>query len=154
MLNILWQTSRCLFIKSITLTSWWAWWRLKSPASRLFTQTFVQAQIKESFASLAFVRRIRTGGGWGWGWGWGGGGGGVTRKCFHLMTSSWLYIWHMRVRVISWIYLLWHHLHVIASDINTSMRNYLFGPTTIYVWTDFISRNRYTTDFPFPWMNI
>ena len=33
-------------------------WRLKSPASRLFTQTFVQAQIKknhQSSASLAFV---------------------------------------------------------------------------------------------------
>ena len=32
----------------ITVTSWWAWWRLKSPASRLFTQSFVQAQIKEN----------------------------------------------------------------------------------------------------------
>ena len=33
-------------------------WRLKSPASRLFTQPFVQAQIKESSASLAFVRGL------------------------------------------------------------------------------------------------
>ena len=36
-------------------------WRLKSPASRLFAQSFVQAQINEnikSFASLAFVRGI------------------------------------------------------------------------------------------------
>ena len=36
-------------------------WRLKSPASRLFTQAFIQAQIKEknqSPASLAFVWRI------------------------------------------------------------------------------------------------
>ena len=32
----------------ITLTSKWPRWRLKSPASRLFTQTFIQAQIKEN----------------------------------------------------------------------------------------------------------
>ena len=31
---------------TFTMTSWWARWRLKSPASRLFTQNFVQAQIK------------------------------------------------------------------------------------------------------------
>ena len=31
-----------------TVTSWWARCRLKSPASRLFAQQFVQAQIKES----------------------------------------------------------------------------------------------------------
>ena len=31
---------------SITMTSQWARWRLKSPASRLFTQLFIQAQIK------------------------------------------------------------------------------------------------------------
>ena len=30
------------------MTSWWARWRLKSPASRLFTQPFVQAQVKEN----------------------------------------------------------------------------------------------------------
>ena len=29
------------------MTSKWARWRLKSPASRLFTQPFIQAQIKE-----------------------------------------------------------------------------------------------------------
>ena len=34
---------------TITMTSWWARWRLKSPASRAFAQLFVQAQIKESF---------------------------------------------------------------------------------------------------------
>ena len=37
-------------------------WRLKSPASPLFTQPFIQAHIKEnikSSASLAFVRGIR-----------------------------------------------------------------------------------------------
>ena len=32
----------------ITVTSWWARWRLKSPASRLFTQAFIPAQIKEN----------------------------------------------------------------------------------------------------------
>ena len=30
------------------MTSSWAWRRLKSPASQLFAQTFIQAQIKES----------------------------------------------------------------------------------------------------------
>ena len=30
------------------MTSWWVRWRLKSPASRLFTQLFIQAQIKEN----------------------------------------------------------------------------------------------------------
>ena len=32
----------------ITLTSQWSRWRLKSPASRLFTQSLIQAQIKEN----------------------------------------------------------------------------------------------------------
>ena len=32
----------------ITMTSQWAWWRLRSPASRLFTQPFIQTQIKEN----------------------------------------------------------------------------------------------------------
>ena len=32
----------------ITSTSWWPRWRLKSPASRLFTQSFIRAQTKES----------------------------------------------------------------------------------------------------------
>ena len=31
----------------ITVTLWWARWRLKSPASRLFTQSLVQAQNNE-----------------------------------------------------------------------------------------------------------
>ena len=34
--------------KIITVTLWWAWLRLKSPASRLFTQPLIQAQIKEN----------------------------------------------------------------------------------------------------------
>ena len=33
---------------NITLVSYWAEWRLKSPASPLFTQPFIQAQIKET----------------------------------------------------------------------------------------------------------
>ena len=32
----------------ITMTSWWPRWRLKSPASRLFTQPFIQTEIKEN----------------------------------------------------------------------------------------------------------
>ena len=32
----------------ITVTPWWARWRLKSPASRVFAQPFIQAQIKEN----------------------------------------------------------------------------------------------------------
>ena len=36
------------FHPSITVTSQWATWRLKSPASRLFTRPFIQAQIKEN----------------------------------------------------------------------------------------------------------
>ena len=32
----------------ITMTSWWARCRLKTPASRLFTQPFIQEQIKEN----------------------------------------------------------------------------------------------------------
>ena len=43
----------CLWVRNnihvnITVTSWWAWWRLKSPASPLFVQSLVQAQIKEN----------------------------------------------------------------------------------------------------------
>ena len=33
---------------NITVMSSWARWRLKSPASRLFTQSFIQAEIKEN----------------------------------------------------------------------------------------------------------
>ena len=32
----------------ITVTTLWVWWRLKSPASRLFSQSFIQVQIKET----------------------------------------------------------------------------------------------------------
>ena len=40
----------CLTIT--TVTSQWARWRLKSPASPLFTQPFIQAQIKENIKAL------------------------------------------------------------------------------------------------------
>ena len=39
------SNSRSVFI---TVTQLWTRWRLKSPASRLFTQAFIQAQIKEN----------------------------------------------------------------------------------------------------------
>ena len=63
---------------------------LTSPAPQLFTQPFIEAQIKkyQSSASLAFVRGIH--------W-WPVNSphkGPVTRKCFHLMTSSWDYRYH------------------------------------------------------------
>ena len=71
---------------NITTTSKWARWRLKSPASRLFTQSFIQAQIKENlqapchwplWGEFTGDRWIsRTKGQW-------------RGKCFHLMTSSW-----------------------------------------------------------------
>ena len=37
-----------LYSKLITMTSFWARWRLKSPAFRLYTQTFVHAQINKN----------------------------------------------------------------------------------------------------------
>ena len=70
---------------TITMTSQWARWRLKSPASRLFTQAFIQAQIKENikapphwslcgeFTGNRWIPRTK---------------GQWRGKCFHLMTSS------------------------------------------------------------------
>ena len=40
------------FLYTITMTSQWALWRLKSPAARLFTQPFIQTQIKENIKAL------------------------------------------------------------------------------------------------------
>ena len=69
----------------ITLTSWWARWRLKSPASPLFNQPIIQAQITESikaprhwslggeFTGDRWIPRTN---------------GNIRGKCFHLMTSS------------------------------------------------------------------
>ena len=41
-------TENWLIIRFITVTSKWARWHLKSPASPLFNQPFIQAQIKEN----------------------------------------------------------------------------------------------------------
>ena len=73
-ISILWPTRRrsrwCSLVLviwtwigaySTTMASWWTWWCLKSPASRLFTQLIIQLQIKkkhQSYASLAFVLGI------------------------------------------------------------------------------------------------
>ena len=50
-----------LRIRRIKMASQWAQWRLKSPASRLFTEPFIQGADQrkhQSSASLAFVRGI------------------------------------------------------------------------------------------------
>ena len=82
----------------ITMTSSWARWRFKSPASRLFTQPFLQTQINENiktrrhwplWGEFTVDRWIpRTKGQW-------------RRKCFHLMTSSWSFIPQYLVRYCS-----------------------------------------------------
>ena len=41
------ESSRGFYL-AITMTSWWARWRLRSPALRLLIQPFIQAQIKEN----------------------------------------------------------------------------------------------------------
>ena len=46
-----WSITVPVYIFVITMTSCWARWRLKSPASRLFTQPFIQAQIKENISA-------------------------------------------------------------------------------------------------------
>ena len=79
-------------LKFITVTSYWVPCLLKSPASRLFAQPFVQAHIKGNIKAPRY-RHL---------WGETTGDrrfpphkGPVTRKCFHLMTS--LCIWLCRV---------------------------------------------------------
>ena len=69
----------------ITMTTTWARWRLKSPASRLFTQPFIQPQILEKIKALRHwslcgeftgdrcIPRTKD---------------QLHGKCFHLMTSS------------------------------------------------------------------
>ena len=66
-----------LVVSLITVASWWARWSLKSAASRLFTQSFVQAQMKENNKPLGGRRIPRT-------------KVQSRGKCFHFMTSSWL----------------------------------------------------------------
>ena len=70
---------------SITVTSLWMWWHLKSPASWWFAQSFVQAAIKEKIEALhhwplwgeftddCWIPLTR---------------GQYLGKCFHFMTSS------------------------------------------------------------------
>ena len=92
---------------NITMTSQWVGWRLKSPASRLFTQPFIRAQIKENikaprhwplcgeFTGDRWIPRTN---------------GQLRGKCFHLMTSSWSTwllwnVWHQfvtRVQQTGW----------------------------------------------------
>ena len=71
----------------ITITSSWARWRLKSLASRLFTQSFFQAPIKENIAPRHWLL-----------WGEFVGDRWILHtkrqecgKCFHLITSSWFF---------------------------------------------------------------
>ena len=48
---VCWSCNIIPFI-DITMTSWWARWHLKSPASRLVTQLFIEMQIKENIKAL------------------------------------------------------------------------------------------------------
>ena len=41
------RTTKHTEVRIITVTSQWAWWRLKSPASRLFTRPFIRHKSKE-----------------------------------------------------------------------------------------------------------
>ena len=68
---------------TIAMTSLCAWWRLISPASRLFTQPFIQGQINESIKFRVTYWPL-----------WGeftcdraSAQRSVTWKCLHLMTS-------------------------------------------------------------------
>ena len=75
-----------LLLSHITMTSYWPRWRLKSPASRLFTQSYIQTGIKENFKAPRhwllcgeftgdrWIPRTN---------------GQLRGKCFHLMTSLW-----------------------------------------------------------------
>ena len=73
----------------ITETSCWAPWRLKSPASGLFTQSFVQSHIKGNIKAPRHWPLLGESTGDRWNpltkgqlpW--------LYRKCFHLMTWSW-----------------------------------------------------------------
>ena len=56
------------------MTSYWVQWHLKSPSSRLFTQPFIQVQIKENTKAPHHWPTCTK--------------GQYPGKCFHLMTSS------------------------------------------------------------------
>ena len=85
----------------ITMTAWWVRWRLKSPVSRLFTQPFIQAQIKGNLKTLHHWPLL----GEFTGHRWIPCTKGQERgKCFHLMTSScWKTI--TRCSRVSWFHL-------------------------------------------------
>ena len=82
----------------IIMTSYWARWRLKSPAFHLFAQSFVEAQIKENIKAPRqwtlwwestcdrWIHLTK---------------GQLRGKCLHLMTSSWLSWFDM-------LYLVWN----------------------------------------------
>ena len=74
------------WVLAITVTSYWARWRLQSPASWLFTQLWVQTHIKENIKARCHCPL----------WGKFTGDrwipltkGRFRGKSFHLMTSSW-----------------------------------------------------------------
>ena len=80
------------------MTAKWAWWRFKSPVSRLFTQPFIEAKIKENIKALRHWPL----------WGEFTGDQWIPRtkrqlcgKCFHLMTSSWdeMFIIHLALSI-------------------------------------------------------
>ena len=80
------------FYLKITMTSQWVQWHLKSPASPLFTQPFIRAQIKENIKATRH---------WPLCWGEFTGDRWIPRtngqwhgKCFHLMTSLWFPSFH------------------------------------------------------------
>ena len=85
-----WRLSNCVKA-NITVTSWWARWRLKSPAPPLFTQPSIQALIKENIKAPHYWPL------WGefTGHRWIPRTNGQQRgNASHLMTSSWnLNIW-------------------------------------------------------------
>ena len=90
MLFVYWNRHEIKFILSylilsMTLTSWWARRRLKSPASRLFTQPFIQTQIKENIKAPRHWPLCGefTGDRW-----IPSTNGQQRGKCFYLMTSS------------------------------------------------------------------
>ena len=77
------------FSRTFTVTSLWVRWRLKRPASRLFTQPLIRAQIIEHIKAPRHWPLCGEFTGHRW----------IPRtndqfergKCFHLMTSSWLW---------------------------------------------------------------
>ena len=116
----------------ITVTSQWARWRLKSPALRLFTQSFIQTQIKENikaprhwplcgeFTGDRWIPRTN---------------GQLRGKCFHLMTSSWHASRLPCLQVVTWY---------IYSDYDTPKKNHIsfctvrnYGHIIYFFWPPF-----------------